>query len=344
MVDDPYLLPDPLITANIYCAGRLDDLIQRGIAPMWQDIRQREDLQSAYLWMIRYRRHGEHLKIRLHGARQLAAPLREHLDTAVQAYLGALEPARPGPNESAENRYSLPIDTDEEGGEDQPDRSLLWTSYRRSPITFGPELFIADDRFIAILTRAMGHGAERALAMFSAQESADLPFRARQTALIKAVISGLAGVEWSADDRARYLAYHRNWLLRYLLVRANEAQARAAGMLERFAANMDKMGASLGAIRKTLAAQWEWQGSPTEHGWTRTLYDLVSHVDEHYPEQAAEELDPFARQRAYPVVFKLLHGVANPLGIQPLDESFVYHLLLHCYAAHEDRGFDARPS
>lgn len=343
MVQDPHFLPDPSVTANIYCAARIDDLLQRCIAPMWRSIREAHPASPAYLWVLRYRRRGEHLKVRLHCPEPERAAMRDALAGAVHAYLDGLDTAEKDGDNRADNRFSPPIDPEDEPNEPQADRTLLWTSYRRSPITFGAELFARDDRFAALFTRALGQNTAEVLSLFGAAESPEIRFSVRQSALLKTMVRGLSGPGWSRDERAGYLVYHRNWLMRYLLARSNQGRERAEKLLAQLSAKAAGMGSSLGGIEATLATAWSSAEGAQDAGFAADVRELAALADG-YNEHTLQDIDPFAGLRSYPAVFKVLHGAANPLGIQPLDEAFVYHLLLRCYAPGDDRGFDVDPA
>src|SRR5512132_224789 len=215
MSSAPLPLPDPLLTANVYCAGRLDDVLLRGVAPFWRGVRAEYPEQQAHLWFVRYLRGGEHLKLRLHAPEALREALRSSFEAAVRAHLdtlGSTPIASAPPREGG----ALPIDVEDEGTEVHPDPSFLWTHYRRSAVSFGGGPLLGDDRYADLFTRCLGAGCEKALAL-QPDAQGNVPFNARQIALLKAVISGMASLRWSPERRSAYFAYHRNWLLRFVL-------------------------------------------------------------------------------------------------------------------------------
>lgn len=321
----------------------------RCIARFRDDMARLDTTGLAYLWMVRYRRGGEHVKVRVHAPAAAGPALRDALETAARRFLDSLDEtghADASPDRSPDR--SPPIDVEDEVEEAYPDRSFLWTQYRRSPISFGSQLFVEDDRFAAVFTRTMGHGSDQVLAALERRGDtsggAGVEFRVRQSTVLKAIIAGLAGVGWTVQERARYLVYHRNWLLRFLLAKSRQGPERAAQLLARFDGNMEKMGPALGAIEQALAAQWSDSEGARDDGdsWATSLRDLARHVDGYG--DAGANIDPFARTPAEVAVFKVLHGMANQLGLKPLDESFVYHLLLRIHAPDEDPGFVIEPA
>ncbi len=92
----PAVLPDPVLTANVYCAGRLDDLLLRALADFWQRVRGEDPAPACKIWFVRYRRGGEHLKVRVHGPAEMAPFLREELRQAVERYFASLPPLTEG--------------------------------------------------------------------------------------------------------------------------------------------------------------------------------------------------------------------------------------------------------
>src|SRR5512133_161067 len=139
MSSAPLPLPDPLLTANVYCAGRLDDVLLRGVAPFWRGVRAEHPEQQAYLWFVRYLRGGEHLKVRLHAPEAMREALRSSFEAAVRSHLATLATLGSAPAAAAAPRSdgALPIDVEDEGAEAHPDPSFLWTHYQRSAVSFG---------------------------------------------------------------------------------------------------------------------------------------------------------------------------------------------------------------
>ncbi len=217
-------LPDPLLTANVYCAGRLDAVLHRGVAPFWRRFREDHAEEQAYLWCVRYPRGGEHLKLRLHAAEALEPELRSALEVSVTEALRELgsapiAPAPPRPGRAAHRR-----------------RGRLRSSARRSelPLDALPEERCLLRRRAAPRRRSLC-GALDALPRCGLREGARRPpaghtgnvaFRARQIPLLKAGISAMASLRWSPERRSAYLAYHRNWLLRFVLVQGGHGPSR----------------------------------------------------------------------------------------------------------------------
>ncbi len=136
--------PDPLISANIYCAGQIDSLIGGAIAPFWRDLSSHSDAASFYLWLLRYDKGGEHLKIRLHGRGEIQAHVAELLQDSVASFFADQPPTEQAGHTGSAKESPLtsrlpPIDVEDEAGASVPNRTLVFTQYRRSPISLGPK-------------------------------------------------------------------------------------------------------------------------------------------------------------------------------------------------------------
>ncbi|HEY6320117.1 MAG TPA: lantibiotic dehydratase C-terminal domain-containing protein [Thermoanaerobaculia bacterium] len=335
------LRPDPVLSANIYCSGRLCEVICQVAAPFWERCRAAGTTADGDLWLMRYARRGEHLKLRLHGPRRHAAAWRQLLEAAQAEYFLRLGPAvEDAPRRSAPT--APPIDVEDRAAHDQPDRSFLWTTYARSALSLGWRPLLDDDRHAAALTRCLSRGTEILLARLRSDAGGASPFGQRRAILLDAVIVGLAHLPLSELDRTRYLLYHRDCLLRYL--QRHKAQAEAPGqgpaamarVLARFDAELVRHRARHEEI--AAAAREQWQSGParvragTDLAWGRALRELAAHGTRLCGE-LEQPLDPFADLPVFPVLFKALHGLANQAGVDPLNEAFVHHLLLSLASA-----------
>src|SRR4029077_13889467 len=82
--------PDPALTANLYCAGGLDETFFRVVAPFWRELRLQDPERLCSLWVVRCGRRGEHLKIRVHGPGSLLLGQRELLARRAGAFFASL--------------------------------------------------------------------------------------------------------------------------------------------------------------------------------------------------------------------------------------------------------------
>lgn len=330
---------DPVLTANVYCSGRLDAVLFQAVAPFWRELRPRTP--ECFLWVMRYGKGGEHLKVRVHGPEPRRALLRDLLEEKVTAFLAALPPlpATPPP---AWREWAPAIDAEDETyGGDHPDRTLLWTTYGRSALSLGGKPFLSDDRYAALFTRCLAAGCERVLSLEPGADGA-LAHPVRQRAFLRALLAGLAAFGFPSGERASYLAYHRDWLLRFSLPMEERAESEPVERLCRLLdERIARMGDSLLPIRRAAESAWHGSGEAGEGendpdaGWRRSLAGLLGYItplcrDPDY------RLDPFASDPVFAPVFKVFHGLANQLGLKRMDEAFACQVLLRSGEASGD--------
>jgi hypothetical protein len=316
--------PDPFLTVNLYCDARLDELIGRVVAPFWRELKALGG-GSWHLWMLRYARRGEHLKIRLHGPDEQRATVQGLLEQRARRYFSSLE----APEEGAPRRISRkspPIDADDQAEGDHPDRALLWTRYRRSHVSLAGEPFLLDDRCVSLLVRCLANGCERVLdALCQDGFEVVAPGSARPGILLKLVADGLAGPDLSTRQRAQYLPYHRDWLIRFSLLGRQADPDRLTEVVAQFDRRLESMAGQMAALRKVLERDWGG-GEFVETALNRSLAELLRY-SRTLCESVDYHIDPFASDPAFVCLFKALHAVSNQLGVAILDEAFVYHML-----------------
>lgn len=323
--------PDPVLCANVYCSGQLCDVAARLVAPFWREYRSRQDTRSSYLWFLRYARCGEHLKIRLHAPLSEAPLLRELLLVAQAEYF-----SRPAPQLPASRRKSTPtappIDAEDRAAADYPDRTFLWTEYGRSPVSLGYRPYLNDDQFCALLTHCLGAGAEIVLDRIESGPDGECPYSLQREIWRDALLAGLLAIPFSAHDRTLYLLYHRDCLLRYLRKKNRwatgaVAMARVLSQLERQPGRPELRE----ELARATAERWAPHGPPppgtTLDAWWGALRALSEYV---LPllDDPSYHVDPFADSAAFPLFFKVFHGLANQVGLDPLNEAFLYHSLV----------------
>lgn len=325
--------PDPILTASLYCDARLDELIGEVVAPFWRELKTLVGEGSWHLWILRYARRGEHLKIRLHGPDDQKAMAKDLLESRAERYFSRLE----APEEGAPRRISMkspPIDVEDQAEGAHPDRSLLWTGYRRSHVSLSGEPFLLDDRYVSLFIHCLAKGCDRILDALGPEGAEAAPPSARPGILLKLLAEGLGGSDLTARQRAQYLAYHRDWLIRFTLQGRQADSDKAAEVLERFDRRLESMAARMESLQRLLEREWREDGPSVETAWRRSRTELLRHgralcrsVDYH--------IDPFASDPAFVCQFKVLHSVANQLGVSMLDEAFVHHMLLRAAEALE---------
>lgn len=319
----PIYAPDPAVTASVYGSGILDGVLRDGFAPLFHvvDAGLSPEWEG---WVIRYARRGEHLKLRLHGPPAEAGAMRELVSETIGAALVDLHPSHAPPLRLGRPK-APPIDEHDEPEDDHPDYTLAWTAYRRSAVSLGPDPWLRDDGLVGRLTGCLAAGARLALEVLEEAGPVGPTPAERQRVLVRAVVEGLAGLP---VDRAGYLAYHRDWLLRFVAGdAAREAAARAG-----FDAQAARAAGTVARLSEALEDGWRAPPAGPSGPFAARLAELHRYAAG-FQGDAAYATDPFAPGVAHPPLFKALHGLANQLGVAPAAEAFVHHLLLRAAAA-----------
>lgn len=339
MIDDETAsqaqLPDPIVTANVYCDRRLDQVIHGALAPLRRAMAERDSSGLWRLWFVRYPRRGEHLKVRLHGPEPEAPELRELLAGAVEACFASLPPWGDGESRK-ESKEVPPIDPEDNEEGLHADRSLLWTHYRRNHISLGGKPLLDDDRYAALMTICLARACEIVLGALQPDSEGQFPHSPRQTGLLRLVTGGLGALGFGVEKGAAYLAYHRDWLLRFTASRSNTGSEKIVQTLAQFDQRAEKLDSLLVPLR-SMALE-AWSGEPrdslngSDAGWWRALRDLQDYLDQ-FRGNPDYQLDPFATDTVFSPVFKVFHGSANQIGLNMLNEAFAHHLLLKAVTA-----------
>jgi hypothetical protein len=325
------VFPDPSLTANLYCAGRLNEVIFHVVRPAWRRFQDGDPEELWYLWFMRYGKGGEHLKIRAHGPAEGRALLTGLLIQSAEAYFSSLEPVdevlQRDPWEGAP-----PIDAQDNVSTRHPDRSLLWTDYLRSHISLGGKPLLLDDRYAALATECLARAAEIAFQAIEPDEHGNFPHQRRQSTLLGGLISSMAALGFTCQQRSAYLQYHRDSLLRFLVRKNKDPFAKVRETLGRFHLQASKMGDSFHRLESLAREQWEQgprdaQSDRPEARWCRSLVRLQRHISP-LCQDPDFHLDPFSLDPTFPPLFKTIHGFANHLGIALADEAFAHHILL----------------
>jgi hypothetical protein len=328
--------PDPIVTANIYCSGRLDDVMLRAMVPFRRGLRALTAPQIPYLWLIRYSRGGEHLKVRVHGPQEIEPAVKELLARTVEGCLAAIGP-RPQEEARRVRRESIPIDDEDRSPEDPPDRSLLLTHYGISQVSLGGEPFLSQERYRALMTLCLARGCDQVLDTLEGQQEI-LSHGQRQRTLLKALLSGLAALRFPPEKAEAYLAYHRDWLIRFPLLREGGDEQKAADHLALLERQAEKAAATVSSLRSAVQRSWTGTGASPEGGppWGQALAGLHEYVSR-FRDDPDYRLDPFTNDQTFTPIFKAFHGLGNQLGLRMLDEAYAHHLLLMATAKDPSR-------
>ena len=267
------------------------------------------------MWVVEISRNGEHLKVRIHGEDEHREQLREMLAESAAAYVSSL---RDLPAVTARvTRMDAPaIDPEDEGYADQPDRVLLWTTYRRTHITLAGAPWLADSVYAAHAYRCLSDAC--ALVLQVIKPGGKVPTPVKQRALIGALLSGieaavLAGISQSPES---YLQYHRDWLLRFF-IDETEKERKALEQLEILAQRRPE---TLRQLQSMTAQRWSGTRPQLEDRWGRSIAEFVSYTRQ-YSGLPQYRIDPFTFNVTFPPLFKVFHGLANQLGLPPLEEA-----------------------
>jgi hypothetical protein len=334
-------LADPTESANLYCAGRLCETLKQVVAPAWRESRARSEAYDIYLWVMRYARCGEHLKVRMHGPKPQAALWRAILEKCWTAYVDGLPPASNGAVRLSSLKVA-PIDLEDHAGVEYPDRFLLRTKYQRSHVSLGYQPYLQDDVYTELLTRCLGSSTEVVLGLLKSGPDGRSPHKSQQTILLKSLIAGLSALPFSPADRDLYLLYHRDVLLRAFLRRKKviNSSSNMVSLVARFDAEIERLGDQVQQLASQARLHWQ-EGSLPPWGqpfavWSQLLYALTEYVSP-ICRTAAYQIDPFAESPLFPPLFKAFHGLANQIGLDALNEAFAYHLLISLTGAEDLR-------
>lgn len=330
--------PDPVLSANLYCHGRLDEVIYRLVSPFWHAA----DLGGGYLWFMRYDRGGDHLKIRCHGPGSIQADVKDLLTRHATSYFESLGPAT-STTADGNSLTSPPIDIEDAAESAYDDRSLLWTQYQRNSMALGSSPFLDEERYVSRITQCHARGCQRAMERLVPDATGACSNSLRQTSLLESMIEALAVLEPS--QHRSYLQYHRDGLIRHLAIASGKGIARARAILHRYDLQAQKREASLRGLRKAMESLASDSTTTPSSLWQSSLDDLIASIQP-LIQEPSYHIDPFAQDPAFPVLFRVLHHHANQLGLDALNEGLAYHLLLGAARGNKDtsKGFLLLPS
>lgn len=321
--------PDPIVSANIYAAGSLDQAIRRGLVPFRRELRQLYPDTDLYFWAMRYGCSGEHLKVRVHGPQSESEALRELLGESMERALLGLQ----ADSDPESGSPSPPIDVEDEE-KTHADRSWCWTTYRRHHISLGSKPFLLDDGYVARFTRCLGAACEVVVEALAPEAEGVAQHMVRHNTMTQLLVDGLAVLGFDDSQRCDYLDYHRDWLIRFPLLRSGGTAAQVHEIVGRFEQIRGQMAEELETLGHLLAHS-EWEKAKVESDlWRSTLVDLWNYTAV-LCEDPAYRVDPFASAPIFTPLFKLFHCTANQLGLSRLEEALVHHLLVRAVRPEE---------
>ncbi len=310
-------LPDglPTASANIYCDGHLDAALAEVIVPIWRRARDKSADRVA-LWLMRYSRGGEHLKIRLHGPPEFTTSITAEFEEAAEQFFERMPPSDPERTRRTNDQIPA-IDAEDAVAEPHPDRTLLWTDYRCPPGHMGPAPLSSFPGFARSYTAALAAATDIVLERTESAGAEPLGSNTR-VSLFASFLLTLAAVPGLNGSEA--LAHHRDWLLA-------GAKSDAASALSFMNKRMSAQTGQLDALRLRWQAVTQGQLIPGFAGFTRALEDHVAFCLEALGASEIAQLDEAEARQVFGAVARILHNVANLLAIDLSNEIYFCHLL-----------------
>ena len=335
-VIDDHLPVDPNLTYSLYADGCLDDLLPHLLLPLRQRLRQADI--KAFVWTVRYARRGRHLKLRLHVDEPSRSLVDRWLREMVQGYLVSIAD-QPEPNERSQLENIPVIDPEDADEGLAEDRRLVETRYQRSYVNLGGAPFLDHDPYALAMARALSQGLDGVLAGFEGGDPLPSLWQAddswRQKTLLKALLSGMpAALAVPGDDLAAYAEFHRDCLLRFYVSDPDEDIATRGLFGRQLERSPIQALRALARKSHQPSAATDGSADPTD-GWQSSLRDLRLYLDtfEGDPEYRTH---PLAEKVSWPPIFKVFHGVANQIGMAPIREAFVHHLMAEVFTNLDD--------
>ena len=304
--------PDPILSANIYMAGRLDEVI-RTLVPQVRSLTA--ELGGGYLWFLRYHRCGEHLKLRIHAPIENANNIRLAVGETLRQYVGHTI-ARAAVN-ALTGSSQKPIDEEDDATRDYPDHSFIWTKYRRSVITFGSPQFVHDDECTRTFTKALAASGQIATDTILTTGASSFAMRAKilQTLIMQALQTT------KIKDVHEYASYHRDWLIRFI-----HRLSKAAVSETELVTHLDKCYVLRGQHTQTQAAEpLLTDDRRSDAGVWCDAVSLWAVQRARVISECSPIGDGYTNDPLFPQLFKLLQNVANQLGFRLLEEALVLH-------------------
>ena len=304
----------PMISASIYCHGCIDTLLSEVILPFWKATKA--FCPQSSLWVSRYARGGQHLKVRLYLPREEHNKAMKILESLVEMFFSRLSaPAGDGRDAAA---YLPPIDPEDYAEGLRPDRNLVWTRYRYLPEQVGAEPLSSAIGFETAFVRCRAASTEVMLCWLDDLGHGGIAMRKRMALALQLFLVATLAVHSRVEARIRYLTFQRDWLLRVIPDRE-----QVLALLERKVEALVSQRENLNLLVADRAPNDGVFGS-----WSRAVSDFVRFCLRQTGRQDLVEVDGGGSQD--PICFaisRLIHNAINPIGIGILNEAYLCHLL-----------------
>lgn len=170
-----------------------------------------------------------------------------------------------------------------------------WHAYRREDLPF-------DHLHASLATECLARGCDFVLSSLNGDDT--ITHGARRKIVLRALLAGMSALELPATA---YLVHHRDSVLR------EERLSNVVPSLERKA---DASAAAVERLRGILANERSGETEPAELGsWQRSLMRVREHIDSR-------------NHHSFLPLYQACHGIANQIGMAPLDEAFLCHLTI----------------
>jgi Lantibiotic biosynthesis dehydratase C-term len=321
MSNREFLYLDPFFSANIYCANLLDELIHEAILPFWLSLRGIH--RDCYIWIARYMRGGEHLKIRVHGHAELRGQTEILLNAAVGRFLEAHYNERQTQSNRESYSDQFPVDPEDECTTAYPDHTILLTRYRRVPGIIGRQPLANDERLTALFIRSIGLGTEIILERFKPDHTGLFQGKLRMSLALRFFAGALSVFGSTSELSAVYLKYHQELLL--LLLKGDRAR-----MEEQFRALPVNIEGTTRYLRSALTYDNKSCPDNLHPLYQEWLYsfEVLFRYTVQLSNCPAYLRDEHMKDQVLATPFKLLHALANQVGLGALNELYLCHLLL----------------
>jgi Lantibiotic biosynthesis dehydratase C-term len=319
---------DPVLTANVYCKDHIDAVLYGALKPFHEEFLQAHPGKWGF-WVMRYRRCGEHLKIRLHGDPANISQVKESLSQYLHRTLSGLEWSEGVKQGKVTGAADPVIDQQDQERSDYQPGSVIFTQYNRSHVTFGGSPYLEDSHYAGLFAGVLIAACRYILN--NAGLGKQLAHGARATLL--AELLEAARDELRLENPAEYFEYHRDWLVRFVLFKAAHTPTEHQKVINAFEKRVDESGEfwrELSARSRKMAA-----GNPGAFNeWRAALRKLIDYTLSLCDRQQYQ-IDPFAHHPSHSVLFKALHGASNQLGLALLDEALVHHSVHRAFQSSE---------
>jgi hypothetical protein len=310
----------PIFSANIYASGLLDDALARGCFPFLLEQRRNHACSVAHMWVVRSGFGGDHLKIRVHAQTSDPQGLEVLFNRRIEGYLESLVTLPRTDFKSPTNDASV-INVDEDSELRCPDRSLRWTTYRRSATSLPPGPWLADDTVVAHCCECLAYGCELAFQAIAKRKT--LTSALRQSLIVRPLLIALHSLRlYDGRRNLEYLEYHRDWIMRFFV----RDLIKAKSLIQQFDGQLSQTDAIVGQIRR-LSEESLSTPKSVELNWNSALSKLANYLEK-FPYAASYVVDPFAPDVTFLPILKVLHGLANQIGLSFAEEAYIYHLLI----------------